>query len=124
MWNKQTRRIGIVDLWGAFLADRQSPPPFSLSSTLQVKKPGNSALFKAEVLGKSDYSDLALIRVPDEGFWEGVEVRFPPTSPVLSWGLIACAARCRPPPPRGMLCSPSCSNPSPIPQTKMYAVRP
>lgn len=41
----------------------------------QVKKPGNSALFKAEVLGRNDYSDLALLRVPDEAFWEGVEVR-------------------------------------------------
>jgi hypothetical protein len=40
----------------------------------QVKKPGNSTLFKAEVLGRSDYSDLALLRVPDEGFWEGVDV--------------------------------------------------
>jgi hypothetical protein len=33
---------------------------------------GNATLFKAEVLGKSDYSDLALLRVPDDGFWEGV----------------------------------------------------
>lgn len=40
----------------------------------QVKKPGNSALFKAEVLGRNDASDLALLRVPDEAFWEGVEV--------------------------------------------------
>jgi S1-C subfamily serine protease len=40
---------------------------------INVKKPGNSNLFKAEVLGKSDHSDLALLRVPDEGFWEGVE---------------------------------------------------
>lgn len=40
---------------------------------INVKKPGNSNLFKAEVLGKSDHSDLALLRVPDEVFWEGVE---------------------------------------------------
>ena len=40
---------------------------------INVKKPGNSSLFKADVLGKSDYSDLALLRVPDDGFWEGVE---------------------------------------------------
>jgi len=40
---------------------------------INVKKPGNSNLFKAEVLGKSDHSDLALLRVPDDGFWEGVE---------------------------------------------------
>lgn len=40
---------------------------------INVKKPGNADLFKAEVLGKSDHSDLALIRVPDEVFWEGVE---------------------------------------------------
>lgn len=49
--------------------DRAAPPD------QQVKKPGNSALFKAEVLGRNDASDLALLRVPDEAFWEGVEVR-------------------------------------------------
>jgi hypothetical protein len=39
-----------------------------------VKKPGNSSLFKAEVLCRSDYADLALLRVPDDNFWEGVKV--------------------------------------------------
>lgn len=42
-----------------------------------MKKPGNSALFKAQVLGRNDASDLALLRVPDEAFWEGVEVGTP-----------------------------------------------
>lgn len=41
---------------------------------MQVKKPGNSSLFKAEVLCRSDYADLALLRVPDDNFWEGVKV--------------------------------------------------
>lgn len=39
-----------------------------------MKKPGNSSLFKAEVLCRSDYADLALLRVPDDNFWEGVKV--------------------------------------------------
>ena len=40
---------------------------------INVKKPGNSSLFKAEVLGKSDFCDLALLRVNDDSFWQGVD---------------------------------------------------
>jgi hypothetical protein len=45
------------------------------SVIVNVKKPGNATLFKAEVLCRSDTADLALLRVPDDSFWEGVEVR-------------------------------------------------